>query len=509
VNEERASDTFTNMENDHPFSPAFQRRLLAILLQLPETYCKYDSIWDASYFDDSMHAKIAHAYIIIREIGSEHPDKVSVEQEILKGYDAKVEYPSDIIKLKAELDTLYTFPIQNINYSMEEVRQWAMQHALVKAIDVSFGFIQAGKPEKVLEIMLRAANVGDESHLAKDAFFQTEPQLPQEIIPGVLRAESIGIMSSSSKSYKTWNLLAACIAAGMGKSWMGFERCKPVRVLYVNLELHTEELKKRIDMVAAAMGTTRAALQGHVDFLNLKGQRNQIDRVLARIRSYGNANGPWRLIMIDPVYKLYSSDDTKDNSENSTSAIAAMFEKLEVLARELEAAIILVHHFRKGNQGNISDIDLGSGSWVFARAPDCMIYLRDLEEEDQAWKCSLVLRYFPAIKPFGVRLGTGDQFPLLVRDETLDLTKEAGRPGAKTKYCVEEVVALLPEEGLTNKAWKTSATKDVGCSETTFRDLRDNARERGLVQPNGDTNKHSTLYIPTSEGEKAIQVSKN
>src|ERR1700676_1643356 len=88
---------------------------------------------------------------------------------------------------------------------------------------------------------------------------------------------------------KTWNLLAACIAVGMGKSWMGFERCKPVRVLYVNLELHTEELKKRIDMVAAAMGTTRAALQGHVDFLNLKGQRNQIDRVLARIRSYGNA----------------------------------------------------------------------------------------------------------------------------------------------------------------------------------------------------------------------------
>jgi hypothetical protein len=185
-----------------------------------------------------------------------------------------------------------------------------------------------------------------------------------------------------------------------------------------------------------------------------------------------------------------------------------MFEKLEVLARELEAAIILVHHFRKGNQGNISDIDLGSGSGVFARAPDCMIYLRDLEEEDQAWKCSLVLRYFPAIKPFGVRLGTGDQFPLLVRDEALDLTKEAGKPGAKTKYSVEEVVALLPEEGLTNKAWQTSATKDVGCSETTFRDLRDNARERGLVQPNGDTNKHSTLYIPTSEGEKAIQVSK-
>jgi RecA-family ATPase len=305
----------------------------------------------------------------IRVLGSEQPTRLSVEQELLKSHDVKAELPTDIKKMLAELEVLYTFPTANINYSLEEVRQWAIQHALIKAIDVSFGFIQSGKPEKVREAIQRALSVGDECHLERDDFFQTEPQLPQEIIPSVLRAESIGIMSSSSKSYKTWNLLAACIASGMGKSWMGFERCKPVRVLYVNLELHVEELKKRIDIVAAAMGTTRAALQGHVDFLNLKGQRNQIDRVLARIRSYGNANGPWRLIMIDPVYKLYSSDDTKDNSENSTSAIAAMFEKLEVLARELKAAIILVHNFRKGNQGSISDIDLGSGSGVFARAP--------------------------------------------------------------------------------------------------------------------------------------------
>jgi hypothetical protein len=137
-----------------------------------------------------------------------------------------------------------------------------------------------------------------------------------------------------------------------------------------------------------------------------------------------------------------------------------------------------------------------------------MIYLRDLEDEEKAWKCSLVLRYFAAIQPFGARLGSGDQFPLLVRDETLDLTKEAGKPGAPTKYTVEEVVAFLSATGLTNKDWQEKAEKsDVGCSPTTYRKLKEIALLKGWVEPDGDTDKHGTLYIPTEEGKKAVQRS--
>src|SRR6202011_1984924 len=190
---------------------------------------------------------------------------------------------------------------------------------------------------------------------------------------------SIGVLSGESKSFKSWNLIALCIAVGMGKSWLGFGRCKLGRALYCNLELEEEPFKLRVDNVAKAMGTTRADLEGHVDFLNLKGEPNQIDRTLARIRAFRHANDPWVLIVIEPVYKLYGTGDGKENAKNSASAVGALFEKLEQFAHELETAIFLANHFKKGPKGAIRDIDLGSGSGVFARAPDCLLFLKALE----------------------------------------------------------------------------------------------------------------------------------
>jgi hypothetical protein len=112
------------MENN-PFIPAFQRRLLAILLQKPDTYTRFDGMWDTAYFDDPMHSKIVHAYMRIRVLGSEQPTKVSIKQELLKGYTTANEYPTDVNEMLAELEVLYTFPTENVNYSLNEVREWA------------------------------------------------------------------------------------------------------------------------------------------------------------------------------------------------------------------------------------------------------------------------------------------------------------------------------------------------------------------------------------------------
>jgi len=228
----------------------------------------------------------------------------------------------------------------------------------------------------------RALNVGDNVRLAGDDFYDTDLELPPEIVLGFLYSESIAVMSAESKSLKTWNLIAACIAVGMGKSWLGFDCCLQARVLYCNLELMDPMFQRRINSVASSMGTTRQALKGHVDFLNLKGQPNGIDRVLGRLRSYHSPDDPWRLVVIDPVYKLYGTGDGKENVENSTSAISAMFGKLENFAHEYKTAVFLAHHFKKGPKGAISDIDLGSGSGVFARAPDSLLFLRQKEERN-------------------------------------------------------------------------------------------------------------------------------
>ena len=149
------------------------------------------------------------------------------------------------------------------------------------------------------------------SVLAGEDFYRTDPQLPDEIIPNLLYRKSIGVLSAESKSFKTWNLIAMCIAVALGKSWLGYPPCKPARTLYCNLELEEQLFKFRVDKVASAMGVTRADLEGHVDFLNLKGKPSKIDRLLASIRAFRPTNDPWGLVVIDPIYKLYGTGDGK------------------------------------------------------------------------------------------------------------------------------------------------------------------------------------------------------
>jgi hypothetical protein len=488
------------MSENNPFTPLFQRELMAILLQLPDVYTQYAEIWQPTYFDDPNHRKISAAYIRIRESGNEHPTEVSIRQELLKQYDYN-DLPIDVEEMLKEVEVLYTIPPQNINYSVQEVKKWAQHHALMQAMGVAIDLIDDGKSENILPLFQKAMMVGDGARLAGPDFYRTEPILPAEIIPGLLYCKSIGVLSGESKSYKTWNLIAMCIAVGLGKSWLGFGPCKPRRTLYCNLELEGELFKDRVDKVARAMGTTRSDLEGHVDFLNLKGKPNQIDRLLPRIRASHRIDDPWGLVIIEPMYKLYGTGDGKE-VENSTGAISAMFEKLEQFANDLETSMFLAHHFKKGQKGSIRDIDLASGSGVFARAPDCMLYLKELKTED-TWSCIPILQYFSRIKPFGLRLGTGDQWPLLIRDDSVDLTEEAGKPGAPTKYSLEAVVALLPSNGLTSKAWMDRTIADLRCSKSIFYDRKKAAIESGFVKYDGDPSKVDTVFVQTDEGQAA------
>lgn len=111
------------------------------------------------------------------------------------------------------------------------------------------------------------------------------------------------------------------------------------------------------------------------------------------------------------------------------------------------------------------------------------------------------------MEPFGLRL----EFPLLVRDDTVDLGELEDGPGAPTKYTVEEILVLLLEKGLTNKEWWPEAKKKVKCSEKTFRVLKGvaTANELILEEEGDDGGKQSRRFVLTEEGEKLVTNYKN
>lgn len=143
-----------------PFDIDFQRELLAILLQNADFYTRYDSIWSATYFDNALHKQIAQAFLTVRLLGSEHPARITLRQELVKDYDHTAAYPANVLTLLAEVDVLYELPLHNIKYSLEVVREWARNHAIVRAVETSINLIGSGKPEEIRALIDKAIEVG-------------------------------------------------------------------------------------------------------------------------------------------------------------------------------------------------------------------------------------------------------------------------------------------------------------------------------------------------------------
>ena len=152
------------VSENNPFQPLFQRQLLALLVQLPDTFSRYNGIWSHSYFDDPNHRLIARAYLKIRLLGNEHATRASMLQELLRGHDHHLALPLDLQVTVRELNYLYEIPTVDINYSLKSVKDWAQHHALIEAIECSLPYLESRNPEKIRELIDKALAVGAELH---------------------------------------------------------------------------------------------------------------------------------------------------------------------------------------------------------------------------------------------------------------------------------------------------------------------------------------------------------
>ena len=78
-------------------------------------------------------------------------------------------------------------------------------------------------------------------------------------------------------------------------------------------------------------------------------------------------------IIIDPIYKVITGD------ENSADQMAHFCNQFDKVCTELGCAVIYCHHHSKGAQGAKRSMDRASGSGVFARDPDALLDLIELE----------------------------------------------------------------------------------------------------------------------------------
>lgn len=324
---------------------------------------------------------------------------------------------------------------------------------------------------------------------------ENPPTLSQELITGILREGCKMIITGDSKAGKTClsQNLAVCIAEG--RPWLGKFPCQQGKVLYINLEVEAASLFYRFKAMYHAMGI-KISDKGGANIVpwNLRGYAAPIDKLAPKIIRRCRNTGPYKAIIIDPLYKVQQGD------ENSAQAISDFCNALDKIAHDTGAAVIYDHHHPKGTSGDRKVIDRGAGSGVFSRDADALVDISNLDPGNDAadvvkelvksgerpMVMSFVLRDFKDIDEqkiwFNFPLHYIDEANLLEKcyvegSAEANLSKNPNRKSADEKRrIVEFAFEQCQHDGIAR------LTEMEQYAEVKARTLRDYAAETGLFE---------------------------
>lgn len=203
-----------------------------------------------------------------------------------------------------------------------------------------------------------------------DDFWDNLPELAPPLINGILRQGHKLLLAGPSKAGKSYALIEMCIAIAEGAKWFNWP-CAQGKVLYVNLELDRASCLHRFKDVYQSLGYQPLGMK-NIDIWNLRGKAVPMDKLAPKLIRRAQKKG-YIAVIIDPIYKVITGD------ENSADQMANFCNQFDKIASDLGCAVIYCHHHSKGSQGSKRAMDRASGSGVFARDPDALLDLIELE----------------------------------------------------------------------------------------------------------------------------------
>lgn len=291
-----------------------------------------------------------------------------------------------------------------------------------------------------------------------DAVFDEPTPLAPELIEGILRVGHKLLLAAPSKAGKSFLLINLAICIAEGKPWLGIN-VKQGKVLYVNLELDKASCEHRFVELYKAMGIKPAHLND-VIIWNLRGRAVPMNKLTpSAIRRFKNEG--LAAIIIDPIYKVITGDE---NNATEMSVFCSYFDRL---ALDCNCSVIYCHHHSKGASNRYSNaVDRSSGSGVFARDPDAILdltqlnpasarekYLKQVETDTDptAWEMSATLREFKPMKPtrlwFDYPLHRVDEWNFLASARYYDGGKvKDGEPDIPPEEMVEHLLKCAVDD---------------------------------------------------------------
>ena len=310
---------------------------------------------------------------------------------------------------------------------------------------------------------------------------------PPVIIEGVLHKGCKMILGGTSKSNKSWSLLDLALSVATGQSWWG-QPCTALPVIYINFELPVWSIKNRM----RALRATRLECAGKekpLHFWNLRGKNADITLLRPQLEERLKKHH-YGLIILDPAYKVLGNRD-----ENANGEIADLMNEFESLAQASGAAIVVAHHFAKGDSSAKNAIDRMSGAGAWSRDPDSILVLTPHEEPD-CFTVTSILRNLPQLPEFVVKW----DYPMMRL--AADLNPEAlRRPQTKNKVCSDKefMDAIMTTEGKSFTKIVNEAKSCLKMSRSSTAIYLKKLTDKGLIKTGGG------LYWVGTEGSPEVQ----
>lgn len=250
--------------------------------------------------------------------------------------------------------------------------------------------------------------------------WENMPELAPPLIENVLRQGHKMLLAGPSKAGKSFALIELAIAIAEGRKWLGWQ-CAKGKVLYVNLELDKASCLHRVKDVYSALKIPPVNLH-NLKIWNLRGLTKPMDK-LAPSLIWRAKRENFLAVIIDPIYKVITGD------ENSADQMAHFCNQFDKVCTSLECAVIYCHHHSKGSQGGKRSMDRASGSGVFARDPDALLDMTELQLTEDITKqlknneaCLICADYLNKYAPDTARNASPDD--LLSRSASLKLCND-------------------------------------------------------------------------------------
>lgn len=252
------------------------------------------------------------------------------------------------------------------------------------------------------------------------------------------------------------------------------------KVLMVQFEIKENNYHARCKTIAEKLAIDISTLDNLI-VINARGATSNAKQLQDFLISYVDELKP-EVIFLDPLYKILDGDESKIEDVKPTLKF------FDSLAEKKQAAIVVVHHDKKGAAGDQDATDRGAGSGVLGRDADCGITLTEHKDQSDTVVIEAYVRNHPKFAPIcaewaDYRFSVSGALPDKKTSRTSN--KPRIKHASRVDAALSVIAKLRPFKSSMGIALFNQELQDAGIGKDSIAAVKESLIEMGAIEIQG------------------------